>query len=92
MCVLRSLYTRVSEHKGLSNQRGKPAVRPKHSNIRDYVMTCGSVITINNFKNVASNNKEIELHIIDSSFIHNDKPLLNDTNLYFPLKLLYFFI
>ena len=51
-------------------------------------MICCSDIPMNNFKIVPSNNKEIDLRIIESIFIHKDKPMLNDTNLYFPLKLL----
>ena len=86
--TIRTLYTRVSEHKGLSDRTGKPVVKPKHSSIRDHVMTCGSDIPIDNFKIVANNNKEIDLRIIESIFIHKDKPMLNDTNSSFPLKLL----
>ena len=86
--TIRTLYTRVSEHKGLSDRTGKPVAKPKHSSIRDHVMTCGSDIPIDNFKIVANNNKEIDLRIIESIFIHKDKPMLNDTNSSFPLKLL----
>ena len=51
-------------------------------------MTCGLFIPIDNFNIVASNNKEIDLRIIESIFIHKDKPMLNDTNSSLPLKLL----
>ena len=55
----------VSEHKGLGDRTGKPVAKPKHSSILDYVMTCGSDIPIDNFKIAASNNKEIDLRIIE---------------------------
>ena len=54
-------------------------------------MTCGSNIPIDNFKFVANNNKEIDLRIIESISIHKDKPMLNDSNSFFPLKLLHSF-
>ena len=38
----RTLQTRVSEHKGVSDRTGKPQVKPNQSSIRDYVMICGS--------------------------------------------------
>ena len=50
-------------------------------------MNCGSDIPIDNFKIVASINKEIDLRIIESTFIHKNKPILGDINLSFPLKL-----
>ena len=43
---------------------------------------------MDNFKIVASNNKEIDLRIIESKFANKDKPMLNDTNSSFLLKLL----
>ena len=60
-----------SEHKRLSDRTGKPVIKPKHSSIRDQVMTCGSDIPIDIYKIVASNNKEIDFRIIESTFIHN---------------------
>ena len=66
----------------------KPVAKPKHSSVRDHVMTCGSGIPIDNFRIVANNNKEIDLCIIELILIHKDKPILNDTNSSFPLKLL----
>ena len=86
--TIRTLYTRVSEHKGLSDQTGKPLVKPKKSSIRDHVVTWGLEIPMDNFKIVARSNKEINLRIIESTFIHQDKPILNDDDSQFPLKLL----
>ena len=51
-------------------------------------MTCGSDIPMGNFKIVASYNKEIDMRIIESIFIHKDKLMLNDTNSSFLLKIL----
>ena len=86
--TIRTLYTRVSEHKGLSDRTGKSMIRPKQSSIRDHVMSCGSDIPIDDFKIVASHSKEIDLRILESIFIQKEKPILNDSNSSFPLKLL----
>ena len=51
-------------------------------------MICGSDIPMYNFNIVPSNIKEIDLRIIESIFIHKNKPLLNDSNSSFPLKVL----
>ena len=36
--TIRTLYTRVSEHKGLSDRTVKPVAEPKHSSIQYHVM------------------------------------------------------
>ena len=57
--TIRTLYTRVSEHKGLSDRTGKPVAKPKHSSIRDHIMICGTGIPMENLEINAVRSKEI---------------------------------
>ena len=83
---MRTFYTGDSEHKGLSDQTGKPIVKPKQSSIRDHVTICGTSIPEDKFKIVATTNKENDLRFIRSNFIHKDKPMVNDINSSFLLR------
>ena len=47
-------------------------------------MFCDSGIAMDNFKIVATTNKEVDLQIIEWIFNNEDKPMPNDTNLFFP--------
>ena len=86
--TIRTLHTRVCEHKGLSDRTGKTVIRPKLSSIRDHAMSCTSDINIEHFKIIGFNNRDIDLRILESIFIYKEKPLLNESTSAFPLKLL----
>ena len=50
----------ASEHKGLSELTRKPLSRAKQSDIRVFIMTCGSEILIDAFHFIATSSKEME--------------------------------
>ena len=70
--TIRTLYTRVSDHKGMSDRKGKPVVKRKLSSIQEHVITCGTEFHMDYFNIVASNNKKIDLRIKESNLIHKD--------------------
>ena len=72
----------------IRHKTGKPLVIPEQSSFQDQVITCGSGISMEHFKNVAIADKKIKLRIIESIFTYKDKPILEDTKSSFPLKLL----
>ena len=86
--TIRSLHTRICEHKGLSHRTGAPLVRPPQSSIRDHALTCSSDISVDNFKIVAYLPSELSLRICESIFIFSERTKLNDLSSAFPLKLL----
>lgn len=85
--TVRSLHTRISEHKGLNPRTGRPLLRPPQSSIRDHALSCSSDISIDNFKIIAYDSNEISLRITESILIFTEKPVLNDLSSAFPLKL-----
>ena len=86
--TVRNLHTRVSEHLGLSNRTGQPLINPPQSSIRAHAMQCPtSNITINNFEILASANSLVHLRILESLYIYNLKPDLNENFSAFPLKI-----
>ena len=85
--TIRTLSQRIAEHRGVSPRTGNPVVRPPESSIRDHVIECNSNLSAQNFKIVASNNSTISLRILESLYIINNKPDLNNTKSAFPLKI-----
>ena len=85
--TVRSLHTRICEHKGLSHRTGRPLLRPPQSSIRDHALSCSSDISIDNFKIIASESDQLSLRILESIFIFTEKPVLNDLSSAYSLKL-----
>ena len=85
--TVRSLHTRICEHKGLSPRTGRPLLRPPQSSIRDHALSCNSDISFDNFKIIACASDETSLRISESIFIFSKKPALNDLSSAYPLKL-----
>ena len=87
--TIRALSARIAEHRGVSPRTGHPLTTPLHSAIRDHSLTCNSNLSTESFKIVSSNNSVISLRILESLFIVNNKPDLNDTKSAFPLKIVH---
>lgn len=59
----------------------------KQSAISDHVMICGTIIPMDDLKNIAPYNKEMDLQIYDSLFINQGKSLLNLSSSTIPFEL-----
>ena len=85
--TVRKLSTRVAEHRGVSVRTGQPLTKPPQSAIRSHCDILNHDFTPDQFSIVASDNSPISLRILESLYILNEKPDLNDKNSAFPLKI-----
>ena len=81
----RILTTRVAEHAGRSHRTDRILANPPHSNIRDHAETCGSPIVLDNFNIIDSCNNSNDLRILESLYIHKERPSLNNMQSAHPL-------
>ena len=66
-----------------------PVAKSSRSAIRDHYEQCGHCdITVDNFKVLGSAREEVGLRILESIFIFKRRPLLNNMQSAFPLKIL----
>ena len=88
--TIRTLQTRVMEHKGLSVRTGRPVAHPPQSAIRQHSEQCsgGGPIPKDSFRILASLNNLTDLRIVESLYIYKSKPSLNETTSAFPLKII----
>ena len=82
----RRLFDRVREHAGVSIRTGKSLSSPSFSNIRQHALSCKCSISIGNFKILASSNPS-DLHILESIYIKEMSPNLNNQSSSFPLMI-----
>ena len=77
-CSRRTLATRVAEHAGKSSRTGRALTTPPHSSVREHAETCGSPVTMNQFKILDFCNSNNDLCIMESLYIYKLKPAIND--------------
>ena len=80
----RHLFDRASEHAGRSARTGKP-LSIVQSNVFDHSQSCSCSINVNSFSVLSSCRNDIDLRILESLYILNRKPVLNDHQSSFPL-------
>ena len=87
--TIRTLKTRIFEHKGVSVRTDRPLAKPSQSSVRSHCEQCsgGSVVSSNSFEILSYCHDINELRILESLFIFKLKPCLNETNSAFPLKI-----
>ena len=83
----RTLGMRLAEHKGLSFRTNLKLTSPPHSSIRDHLQNCESSISENNFKILSPMKNYPDILILESIYIHRDRPNLNDMQSAYPLKI-----
>ena len=76
--TLVRLKTRVAQHLGVSDRTGEMALTPRQSSIRDHKQTCDSPVTIADFTIIARSSIEVDLRLLESLHIHENKPALNN--------------
>ena len=83
--TIRPLYMRISEHNGRSFRTGNLLKVPGHSAIRDHAIKCSKSVRTEDFKILGSEKNSVQLRMLESLFIKDLKPSLNDMNSAFPL-------
>ena len=74
----RNLYIRVHEHSGRSPRTGKLISCPSNSSILDHSIICNTKVDISKFKILNQISCKFSLRILESMYIHKEKPELND--------------
>ena len=83
--MVKLIFTRAEEHKGISNLTNKHVKNVKESAVSDHLLQCNCAIDFDHF-NVLASGTSFRLLIKDSLLIKRDKPVLNLTGKSFPLK------
>jgi len=64
---------------GVSHRTNKPVNNPERSSIREHSIKTKHLIKLSNFSILQSFNSSLsDLHILESLYIHKNKPTLND--------------
>ena len=85
---MRNLYMRMSEHQGKSYRTGNLIQKP-NSSIFDHKFSCDTQIKENDFKILDYCSSEFRLRILESLYIHKEKPPLNDMQSAIPLLVIH---
>ena len=83
----RHLNIRVGEHSGVSPLTGKKSKAKTTIAIKDHMLFCDHVVSLEDFKILASRNSEFHLKIKKSLLISRDKAELNMNEKFLPLYL-----
>ena len=83
----RTLRSRVCEHAGRSFRTNNILASPPHSAIRSHAERCSLPVRLEDFTVLGGAPNVIELRILESLFIHQSKPKLNDMQSAFPLQI-----
>ena len=86
--TIRTLHTRVTEHRGVSNRTGMPLRCPSQSSPRAHSEQCSGDVVPGDFTIIGGNKNLTDLRILESLYILKLKPNLNETMSAFPLKIL----
>ena len=88
--TIRTLETRIAEHRGVSIRTNKTLSSPSASSIRVHHSSpsqCSGSISADNFKVVDSSQNVANLRILESLYIMKTKPNLNEMNSAHHLKI-----
>ena len=84
----RTLFTRVMEHRGISNRTGRPLHVPGQSAPRNHSERCSGDISLQDFSIIGSATNITDLHILESLKIFKKKPNLNGMESAHPLRVI----
>ena len=83
--TLRNLHSRIQQHLGKSIRTGRFLSKPDPSPIRDHSHACDTLVTTDNFSILGKANSGLDLRILESLYIFNKKPSLNNMSSSYPL-------
>ena len=81
------MLTRAAEHMGISNLTRKRVKYLKESAVSDHLLQCDWAIDFDHFDILASDTNTVRHVINESLLIKREKPVLNRTVKWLPLKL-----
>ena len=84
--TLRNLHSRIQQHLGKSVRTGKFLTNPDPSPIRDHSLACDHLVFPENFTVLAKAHSALDLRILESLHILQQKPSLNNMSSSFPLQ------
>ena len=83
----RTLRVRASEHRGFSSRTGQPLQTPTHSSVRLHAERCRGDVMLEDFQVVDGHKNQSDLRILESLYIHQQKPNLNEMSSAFNLRI-----
>ena len=82
----RRFKVRYSEHMGISFRTNAPLLSNGYSAIREHQLECDSPISMVDFEIIGSSSTSMDLELLESLHILNDKPSLNNKQAAAPLN------
>ena len=82
------LQLRAHKHLGLSHRTSLPLNNPEYSAIRSHSTSSSHPLSLHNFSILTKSNSNVDRKILESLYISNLKPELNETHSSFKLKML----
>ena len=83
----RHLSVRVCEHSGVSTLTGKTSKSKKSTAVENHMLFCGHIVSIDDFKIMATSDSDFHVKVIESLLISGDGPILNKNEMSLPLYL-----
>ena len=71
------LSVRVGEHSGVSPLTGKKSKSKKSTAVKDHMLFCDHIVSINDFKVLATSDSDFHVKVKESLLISRDEPILN---------------
>ena len=83
----RHLSVRVGEHSGVSPLTGKKSKSKKSTAVKDHMLFCDHIVSIDDFKILATSNSDFRVKVKESLLISRDEPILNKNETLLPVYL-----
>ena len=83
----RHLSVRVSELSGVSPLTGKKSKSKKSAAVKDHMLFCDHIVSIDDFKILATIDSDFHVKVKESLLISRDEPILNKNETSLPLYL-----
>ena len=81
------LSVRVGEHSGVSPLTGKKSKSKKSTAVEDHMLFCDHIVSIDDFKILATSDSDFHFKVKESLLISRDEPILNKNETSLPLYL-----
>ena len=83
----RHLSVRVGEHSVVSTLTGKKSKSKKSTAVKDHMPFCDHIVSIDDFKILATSDSDFHVKVKESLLISHDEPVLNKNETPLPLYL-----
>ena len=83
----RHLSVRVGKYSGVSPLTRKKSKSKKSTAVKDYMLFCDHIVSIDDFKILATSDSDFHVKVKESLLISRDEPILNKNEMPLPLYL-----